>query len=160
MSDPIKVVYKLLITHKIEPEKILSDDSFQIKLNLKNIGGIPFPGGEIALVQVRYSGLDGSTQTYDSSKLPKIQALDMNQSLELEPLSFLALTDGLAWITIRFKPPTDGEIHLFQSLTYDMGNNWGNLLKVRNRDYETIISLLQKITELLERREKDGRKEE
>ncbi len=152
MSKESKVVYNLLVEFTLIPEKPVSDETLQIKLNLKNIGSFAFPGGEMTEISVRTGDISQNTQSVSPNALPKIPAIEVNQSIMLEPITFLAMYDGMAWISVKLKAVDGGNVHLFQHLNYDMGNNWGNAFKIKKQEFETMISLLKKIVELLERR--------
>jgi hypothetical protein len=147
MSAESKLIHKLLICFELIPEKPVSDENFQVKFVLKNIGESVFPGGQLDEVVVNIAG---KNQTKSKDVLMKIPQIEVNKTVELEPLTFFALEDGAGWISLKLESVDKVEPHLFQNPSYDMGKEWGMVFQIRKREYELIISLLQKIVALLE----------
>lgn len=153
MSKQPKLIHKLLVEFKLKPEKPLTSEDFQVKLILKNIGDSVFPGGQLTRFSVSFSA---NTQNVNTTDLPRIPTINVNESIELEPHTFFAIEDGTVWIQATLKAADDTEAHLFQNPDYDMGSTWGTVCQIRKREYVDIINLLQKIVELLEKRGKEN----
>jgi hypothetical protein len=150
MSQAPKAFYKLLVLLKLDPQTILTQDEFKVQLFLKNIGDAVFPGGEITRFSVKYPS--GGMQEIQRTRLQKIQKIEPNEILELEPRSFNAFEEGSMWISLSIKPIDEGEMHLFQTVEYDMGQTWQGLFIVRKREFVEMINLLEKIVKLLEKK--------
>lgn len=76
--------YKLLIGFEVIPTQPISDENFNIQLNITNIGDSTFPGGELTYFGVSYGGgLGGATQSINESGLPKVPAIKVNESIKL-----------------------------------------------------------------------------
>jgi hypothetical protein len=146
---------KLLVAFKVIPTQPISDEDFSITLVITNIGDSTFPGGELNYFGVTYGGvLGGPTQSVGEGNLPKVPALKVNESIMLDPQTFMALEDGTAKVNIEIVAADKTQASLFQNSTFEMGKRWTNVFKIRNRDTVKILELLQKIVDLLEKGQK------
>lgn len=150
-----KMLYKLLIGFEVIPTQPISDEQIKIQLSITNIGDSPFPGGELTYFGVSFGGgLGGTTQSITESALPKVPAIKVNESIKLDPQTFMGLEDGIATVSIEIVATDKAQVSLFQNSAYEMGKRWTNVFKVRNRDTVKILESLQKIVDLLEKGQK------
>lgn len=149
MSKEPRLTHKLLITFKLSPEKPVSGDVFKVTLILKNIGDSVFSGGQLTLFSIKFQS---NTISLSTNELPKIPAIEVGESKELQPYKFTAIEGGVGWIGVSLKPVDEAEMHLFQNPDYDMGSSWGNAFQVTKKEYAEIIDLLRTIVELLKKR--------
>jgi hypothetical protein len=70
----------------------------------------------------------------------------------MEPRAFFALEEGTVWVNVSVKAIDDGDMHLFQSVEYDMGQSWQNLFRIEKKEFVEILDLLKRIVELLEKK--------
>lgn len=141
-----------MISYELTPPQPLSNENFQIKLDIVNIGDSVFPGGEMTNFKVDF--MQKASQTVAKSMLEKIPPMKPSETVKLKPETFFAFEDGSASVGVSLKANDGEEVRLFQNPEVDLGNNWINVFTVGNQDNATIIKLLQKIVRLLEERER------
>jgi len=97
MSKEPKLTHKLLITFGLSPEKPVSGNVFKVTLFLKNIGDSMFSGGQLTQFSIRFRN---NTVNLSKSELPKLPAIEVGESKELQPHEFLAIEDGVGWMQV------------------------------------------------------------
>lgn len=146
-----KMVYKIMVEFKLIPAQPISGKSFEAELTLTNIGDSVFPGGELTKFAVR---MPTGSQELRKSWLPKIPSIKANKSIKLKPQKFHPIEGGIAWIEVQLKPSDGEKVNLFQNPEYNFGVEWTNNFRIKRQEDETMINLLKRIVELLEKREK------
>lgn len=150
-----KMVYKLLLKFKLTPAEPIADEPLKTQLIVTNIGDAYFPGGELTKFDIR---MPTTTQKARKSALQRIPPINPNKSIELKPHPFSPIESGITWLEVELKASDGEKVDLFQNAEFNMGQQWTNNFRIRGQEYETIINLLKKIVELLEKKEKGKRR--
>ena len=140
------MVCKLWIEIALTPAQPVSNEDFSIQLKVTNIGDSIFPGGELTYFALM---TQNAVRSVSKSSLSKIPSLTQNVSIELEPHTFWAFEDGVAWIRVQLKANDDQKVDLYQNPEINMGQTWQNIIVIKSQEYVVITKLLEKIVGLL-----------
>ncbi len=143
--------YKIWISFKIDPPQPLSGTPFNIQLTLHNIGESLFPGGLFKKLDV---SVKGNLQSMLAEELEKIPPIKPEEFVVLKPIGFLQLASGVAWVRAIISSSDGGKVQHFQSAVGNLGEEWGNNFVIKDQDTITVIKLLERIAQLLEKKEK------
>jgi len=145
------MVYKLLVKFKLTPAQPVSGKTFKVQLTLTNIGDSVFTGGELTRFAI---SMPKVTTLAQNSSLPKIPSINPNKSVKLKPHTFFPLDGGISWIEVQLKASDGEKVELFQSPEFSLGKQWADSIRIKRQESVTMINLLKRIVELLEKREK------
>ncbi|MGD0996317.1 MAG: hypothetical protein ABR909_12440 [Candidatus Bathyarchaeia archaeon] len=144
------MVYKILIGFKLEPIEPVSNKEFFVTLTFQNIGDSVFVGGRLGKFSI--SG-KSSTQKIIDDKLPKVPPININQTVTIAKESFNFRESGSLWLHVAVKADDAVEVQHFQIADFNLGQEWSNMFLVRDQDLDTIIKLLERIVNVLEKKE-------
>ena len=139
--------HKLLLTYDVKGD-LVRGEQFTVSLTIKNIGDIVFGGGKIASYRLEVERL---VQTVLIDKLPKVPALLPFASTEVTH-TFNLSAEGHGWLVAVIQADDGQPVEHYQNPNFSTGGEWRNSIYITRREDAQIISLLQRIVELLSKR--------
>jgi len=146
-----KKLHRLLIKCRLEGDEPVRSKRFVFTLTVQNIGDDVFPGGRFSRIELECTGLGLVTHMADT-RLPTIPKLGKGETTELTGMHLAPAAEGSSWLIGEVQSDDQRSVRHYLTERIDAGDVWRWAIYVRRLDDFRIISLLEKIVALLEKK--------